>query len=331
MPSGTSRKVWIIALLVVVFVIWPRTAAGFSPAPGGDERVVPRTQTQARLAEGFRRILDYFEQHDLSLLVAWRDMRASGDPDYFERSYPGISRELDAWASSLEKQFGVEGEAARQLDFTFLLEEFSPVVLDAQGSSLARDNAMATITMVCLMDTLRCEPGLLHRFLFLVVTEDPSALRKAEALRCWRRSGGEIDERIVEQVLSSPAAADMELRAEAAKILFARNTGASLQTQRLLLDTHGVVGGTAGEPERIACEAMRRMAEARYEPAAPDLIRALDDEAPAVRACAASALSEISGQSPAFDPQSPGGSSEAARETWRAWWRARSGRGSAGR
>jgi hypothetical protein len=332
MPSGSARKVWIIALLVVVFVIWPRPAAGFTPPPEDEAPPMPTPpQTQARLTEGFRQILSYFERHDLSLLVAWREMRASADPDYFERNHPGISRELDAWASTLERQFGVGAEAARRLDFTFLLEEFAPVVLDEQGSSLSRDNAMATITMVCLMDTLRCEPGLLHRFLHLVVTEDPSALRVTEALRCWRRSGGEIDEGVVEQVLSTPAAADMELRAEAAKILFTRDSGASLQAQRRLLDTHGVVGGIPGDSERIACEAMRRMAEARYEPATPDLIEALDHEAFAVRACAAASLALITGESPAFDPADPGPPSESAREIWRSWWRARSARESAGR
>jgi hypothetical protein len=332
MPSGSIRKVWFIAMLVVVFVVWPRTAAGFTPPPEDDAPPVPTpAQARARLSEGFRQILSYFERHELSLLAAWREMRSSGDPDYFERNHPGISRELDAWASSLERQFGVEAEATRRLDFTFLLEEFAPVVMDEQRSSLSRDNAMATIAMVCLMDTLRCEPGLLHRFLFVVVTEDPSALRKTEALRCWRRSGGDIDEGIVEQVLSTPAAADVELRSEAAKILFSRDTGASLQAQRRLLDTHGVVGGDAGEPERIACEAMRRMAEARYEPAAPDLIRALDDAAPAVRVCAAEALGRITGQSPAFGPDPSSGPSEGTREAWRSWWRARSTRGSAGR
>jgi len=329
MSSGSSRKVWFLVLLVIVCVFWPRTAAGFSPAPDQEGRAV--TQTQARLAEGFRQILDYFERHDLSLLLAWREMRSSNDPDYFERSYPGISRELDAWASSLERQFGVGGEAASKLDFTFLLEEFAPDVLDTQATSLSRDNAMATITMVCLMDTLRCEPGILRRFLQVVVTQDPSALRKAEALRCWRRSGGDIDEALLEQVLATPAAADMELRSEAAKILFTRNTGTSLQAQRRLLDTGGVVGGTPGEPERLACEATRHIADARYEPAAPDLIRALDSESPEVRACAAEALRRITGESPAFDPETPGAASEAARETWRSWWRARAARGSAGR
>jgi hypothetical protein len=329
MPSGSSRKVWFLALLVVVFVFWPRPASGFSPNPEPEGRGL--NQTQARLAEGFRQILEYFERHELSLLVAWREMRASNDPDYFERSYPGISRELDAWAASLERQFGVEGEAATKLDFTFLLEEFAPDVLDPQATSLARDNAMATITMVCLMDTLRCEPGMLRRFLQVVVTQDPSALRKAEALRCWRRSGGDIDEAVLEQVLASPAAADMELRAEAAKILFTRDSRASLQAQRRLLDTSGVAGGVPGEPERLACEASRHIADGHDEQAAPDLIRALDSESSEVRACAADALRRITGESPAFDPRTPGAPGDAARETWRAWWRARATRGSAGR
>src|SRR5262245_10295952 len=139
MSSGSVRRFLFIAMLVVVFAVWPRTASGFSPSTESDRGV---RETQARLSEGFRQILGYFEQHDLSLLVAWREMRASGDPDFFERSYPGISRELDAWSSSLEKQFGVNGDAASHMDFTFLLEELGPVALAPDEMSVRRDNAV---------------------------------------------------------------------------------------------------------------------------------------------------------------------------------------------
>src|SRR5262249_5284891 len=157
MSSAPSRTVWLVALLVVLFVIWPREAAGFGghPDDGPAAEAVAGPETQARLSEGFKRSLSFFEQHDLSLLVAWRDMRASGDPSFFERAYPGISRELDAWASSLEQQFGVEGPAATHMDFTFLLDELAPVALDNAAVSLVRDNAVATISLVCLMDSLR--------------------------------------------------------------------------------------------------------------------------------------------------------------------------------
>ena len=329
MSSGSSRRVWFIAVLVVLFAVWPRTASGYSGEFQDRDRSA--RETRARLSEGFRQILAYFEQHDLSLLVAWREMRSSGDPDFFERTYPGISRELDAWSSSLERRFGVNGEAAARMDFTFLLEELGPVALDAGEMSVRRDNAVATISMVCLMDTLRCEPGLLHQFLSLVVARDPSALRKAEALRCWRRSGGKIDEALLEQVLASPASLDVELRAEAAKVLAGIESPGSLQAQRRLVSTEGVGGGDPAAPGRIACEAIGRLAGARYVPAAPDLIGALDDPSAEVRACAAAGLAQLSGQHPAFDPQSPSPGNEAARETWRAWWRARAPRsGTAG-
>ncbi|MGH9870519.1 MAG: hypothetical protein ACREAA_20475 [Candidatus Polarisedimenticolia bacterium] len=329
MSSGSGRRLRVLVMFVVLWALWPVRAAGY----GGTAQDTDRStrETRARLTEGFRQILAYFDRHELSLLNAWREMRASSDPNFFERTYPGISAELDAWAAGLERQFGPNGEVSEPLDFTFLLEEFAPVALDPREVSVRRDNAMATISMVCLMDTLRCEPALLHHFLSIVVARDPSSLRKAEALRCWRRSGGRIDEGLLEQVLSSPAAFDLELRAEAAKILFSLETPGSLQAQRRLISTEGVSGGSPGEPERIACESIRRLAAARFEPAAPDLIGALDDPAAEVRLCAAEGLAQLSGRRPAFDPRGPAQSNDAAREEWRSWWRARAPRtGSAG-
>jgi HEAT repeat protein len=164
---------------------------------------------------------------------------------------------------------------------------------------------------------------LLHRFLEAVVVHDPSALRKAEALRCWRRSGGDIDEALLDQLLASPAALDLELRTEAAKVLFTRATPGSLDAQRRLVSTAGVSEESVGAAGRLACDAIQHIAASHYEPAAPDLIAALDDPAPEVRGCAADGLSQITGQSPAFDPEG-GKGNETAKNTWRAWWRARS-------
>ncbi|HET9481372.1 MAG TPA: hypothetical protein VFP98_06415, partial [Candidatus Polarisedimenticolia bacterium] len=313
----TGRRFWLIFVLALLFVLWPgRQAAGITTVP---------QDAQARLLAGFRQILSFFEARDFSLLEAWRLMRASGDPDFFEHQYPEISGELDAWAATLENRFGISEAAEEGRDFTFLLEELAPAALDPASRSVVRDNAVATICMICVMDSLRCDEAALHRFLATVVSEDPSIPRKAEALRWWRRSDGFIDEGLLERTLSSPAGQDLDLRSEIARTLFTIGTRRSLRAQRLLASTRGLAEDPTGAQQQIACTAIRHFARARFEEAAPDLIGALDDPAREVRACAAESLARLSGREFGFDasldPEAPANAS--ARTGWSAWYRSR--------
>lgn len=333
MMSGSCRKLLLVLLLTLLFVLWPgREASGITATTAPPERLLGQpgataplsaVEARVRLTQGFRQILSFFAQRDFSLLTAWREMRGSADPGFFERKYPDISRELDTWAASLEKQFGVPDESERSLDFTFLVAEFSPVALDRGASESMRDNALATICMVCVMDNLRCEPPVFHRFLSTVVGEDPSPARKTEALRWWRRTEGFIDESLLEQVLVSPAAGDLELRAEAARILFSIGTRRSLQAQRLLASTYGLPADPTGGQPQIACAAIRHFARAEFVEAIPDLIAALDDPSREVRACAAESLAGLTGRDFTFDPAADGPSNEQAIARWRAWWEQR--------
>ncbi|HKY33455.1 MAG TPA: hypothetical protein VJV23_13055 [Candidatus Polarisedimenticolia bacterium] len=329
MLSGSRARVAFLALLACLLTLWPGRAAAFGERPR--DPMGRESEARERLTEGFRQILRFFAQHELSLLAAWREMRSSADPDFFEHRYPEISREMDAWAAALEAQFG-GGAAEQDLDFTFLLQEFAPVVLSDRASSITRDNALATICMVCVMDRLRCEPALFHRFLASVVADDPSVTRKAEALRWLRRSGGAVEEGILEKVLGTSAALDPDVRSEAAKLLFGRSTRASLSAQRRLLSTVGLPPQAGPEPPRIACAAMDHFADAGYEEATPDLLAALDDPSSQVRACAADALGRLSGRPMAFDPAGTGPlSNDEAKAGWRSWWGGRGAERGGGR
>ena len=323
MLSRASGKTWIVVMLTVLFVLWPAVSTwGYSKLP----KPVPQAsavEAKERLSGGFRQILSFFEQREFSLLVAWREMRSSTDPDFFERKYPEISRELDSWAATLETQFGVSDAAAGGLDFTFLLDELAPIALDPAASEIVRDNAVATVCMVCLMDALRCDRQAFHSFLTTVVAEDGSAARKAEAIRWWRRSDGFIDEALLERVLASDAATDLDLRSEIARTLFSIETRRSLQAQRLLASTTGLPQDTSGSQPRIACTAIRHFAQAGFGEAAPVLIQALRDPSRDVRACAAESLGSLSGISSAFDASADVPQNEDAIARWRAWWEAR--------
>jgi hypothetical protein len=256
-------------------------------------------EARARLVAGFQQILDYFQQREFSLLRAWREMRDSGDPRFFERAYPAVSKELDAWAAVVERRYGVVDDG---LDLSFIAEAFGPLVFDERASETMRDNALGTVCMVCAMDALRCDQQALHRFLATVVAEDASAARKAEALRWWRRSGGVIDEALLESVLASSAGSDLDLRAEAAKVLFSTATRRSLSAQRLLAGTSGLPADTTQISTQIACTAIDHIARARYEEGVPEILDALGDPSPGVRACAAEAIAR-----------------------WQAWWSGRGG------
>src|SRR5678815_1779668 len=137
MLSGFSRRLWIITILTVVFVLFAgKSASGVTtnPAPprmrtGRPEAVAPQlappstaalAEAQARLTKGFSEILDFFAQRNFSLLAAWREMRVTGDPKLLEHKYPAISKELDAWAATLSK-VDVSEAAVGRLDFTFIL------------------------------------------------------------------------------------------------------------------------------------------------------------------------------------------------------------------
>jgi hypothetical protein len=185
--------------------------------------------------------------------------------------------------------------------------------------------------MICMMDDLRCNADLFHRFLATVVADDPSPARKTEALRWWRSTEGFIDEGLLESVLSGSAGTDAGLRSEIARALFTIGTRRSLQAQLLLAGTDGVADVTSGEPAQIACTAIRNFARSDYQDAAPTLINSLADSSREVRACAADALSILSGRSFAFDPDlSAGGAgNHEAIARWRAWWQERDN-GSAG-
>jgi len=324
--SGSRDRLWVVAVLTALFLLWPCIAAAAytTPEPGGETPPLSADQARARLTQGFRQVLTFFAERDFSLLEAWSEMRESGDPDYFERQYPSISEELDRWASTLERRFGVSSRSEETLDFTFVLDEFAPVVFDPDAAAVMRDNALATVCMVCVMDSLRCAPGPFHRFLATVVNEDPSPRRKAEALRWWRRSDGVIDEGLLDEVLASPAGADPELRAEAARILFSIATRRSLAAQRRLATTAGLPADADGSMSRVACTAIRHFASAGYVEATPQLLAALEDPSRAVRGCAAETLATLSGRSYGFDPAADGPGNAEAIARWRAWWTGRS-------
>jgi len=179
--------------------------------------------------------------------------------------------------------------------------------------------------MVCAMDALRCDQKELHRFLATVVAEDASAARKAEALRWWRRSGGVIDEALLQSVLASSAGSDLDLRTEAAKVLFSTGTRRSLSAQRLLAGTSGLSSDTTEVSTQIACTAIHHIAGARYEEGVPEILEALGDPSSGVRSCAAEAMGVLSGQKPAFDAAADAPANAEAIARWQAWWSGRGG------
>ena len=326
MYSPFSGRVGAVLVLATFLVVWPGPpASGVSTAV----RETPPSAAveQERLLEGFEEIQRFFAEQGFSLIAAWRGMRTSDDPDFFDRSYPDISIALDRMAVELEHRFGSPAAAAAALDYTFVLKRFAPRIADSRQAGIVRDNALATICMVCAMDGLRCDRTLFHATLRRAVESDGSAARKTEALRWLRRTDGPIDEALLEGALTSPAGTDAELRTEAAKVLFELPTRRSLQVQRLLLAPTESVDG-AGEP--IACTAMRHLTKARVVEAAPDMIEALEDPSREVRACAAESLGSISGISPRFDPGVDGRANDDAVAQWRAWWNGRRAAGSDG-
>lgn len=334
MRRDTLGRFGLVAALTAIFVVWPaRPVSGYgttsrSPAAPPSAPSAP-AGPELRLTEGFRQILDFFAQRDFSLLTAWKEMRASGDPAFFEKHYPAISRELDSWAASLDMRFGLPAGAEGSLDFTFLVREFAPVIVDPEAPATLRDNALATVCMVCLMDGPRCSASALHGLLGAVILEDPSASRRAEALRWWRRSGDPIDEGLLERALAPPAGSDLDVRAEAARLLFTIDSPRSLRAQRLLVTTAGLPADPSGEQARISCEAMRRLSEARVSEAVPDMIRALSDPSRDVRACAAESLGELTGRDFGYVPGEQGPANLEAIARWRAWWKDHQGGGSA--
>ena len=332
MMSVSSRKLLLVSILTVVFILFAgRTAQGTTttpPVPGAPQAVAPeglpdmQAEARERLTEGFHQILQFFAERDFSLLSAWREMRTSGEPGFFEQKYPAISRELDKWASTLSK-VDVSEAAVGKLDFTFMLEELAPVALDPAVSSIRRDNALLTVCMVCLMDDLRCDASLFHRFLATVVAEDPSAARKAEALHWWRSTDGFIDEGLLESVLASPAGVDPDVRTEIARVLFSIGTRRSLQAQRRLAGTVGVAEDPGGAQPQIACTAINHLGRAGFEEAVPELLQALQDPSREVRACAADSLARLSGREFEFDATVDSPANLEAIARWRAWWQER--------
>lgn len=329
--SWNRTRVGVVLILAFVFVLWPaRTGiASIAPRPDILSEDPPKVsqpelsgpEMRARLQEGFEELLGFFAQRDFSLLAAWREMRRSGDPDFFEHRYPAISKELDTWAATVGARFHVSDDG---IDLSFLVDAFAPRALDSATPSIARDNTLVTICMVCVMESLRCEPKVLHRFLSSVVADDPSPARQAEALRWWRRTEGFIDEGLMEDLLRTSAASDSELRQEVAQTLFSISTRRSLAVQRLLTSTSGLSEDVSGMPERIACRAMFNFTAARYDAAAPEMISALVAPSATVRACAAESLRGLTGQDFGYDPGAGMDGNAASIAHWRSWWQARS-------
>jgi hypothetical protein len=326
MSSPFSGRVGAVLVLAAFCVVWSGTPAS---GVGTAVRETPPSAAveRERLLEGFEEIQRYFSEQGFSLIAAWRGMRSSDDPDFFDRSYPDISIALDRMAVELEQRFGSPAAATAPRDYTFVLERFAGRIADPREAAIVRDNALATVCMVCAMDGLRCDARLFHATLRGAVENDASAARKTEALRWLRRTEGAIDEALIERALTSAAGADPELRAEAAKVLFGLGTRRSLEVQRLLLAPTEALGG-ASEP--IACTAMRHLTRARVVEAAPDMIEALADPSREVRACAAESLGRMSGLSPRFDPAARGRANDHAVAQWRAWWNGRRASGAAG-
>ena len=298
MYSGKREKFWTVLFLACLFILLPEeTAHGIGiqrPQTASDQ------EARERLAAGFDEILAFFEAKRFSLLDAWSEMRASEDADFFEKTYPEVSRQIDTWAVTLERRFGVHGVDSAAMDFTYLLERLAPQALDQSGSAVVRDNALASACMICVMDGLRCEVTRFHGFLRTVLEEDPQARRKAEALRWWRMTGGRIEESLLEGVLTGPHATDQTLRAEVARILFSLESDRSLQVQKLLATTRGLENDESGGGSQIACTAIRNFARAEFEEATPELIAALEDPSDEVRACAAESLERLGDKGFAF-------------------------------
>ena len=304
-------RIWIIGMLTILLVLWPAIgAAAFETSAPGET-----ADARSRLTDGFGQVLDLLERRSFSLLEAWSEMRRSAEPGSFEARYPDVSRELDAWAAAVQERLG----AGEPVDLTFVVEAFGPRIMEESASEITRDNALATICAACVQDVLVCDAGSFHRLLSTVLAEDPSALRKSEALRWWRRSGGVIDEGLLESVLASEAGSDLQLRTEIAKALFSIGTRRSLAAQRLLTGTDGLPADPSGGQAQIACTAIRHLAREGYDDAIPDVIEALQDPSSEVRECAVESLGLMSGED--F------GRGEQAVARWKEWWLRRGGAG----
>jgi len=325
MYSPFSGRIGAVLMLASFCVLWPGPDAR---GVGTAIRETPPSEAveRERLLEGFEEIQRYFAEQGFSLIAAWRGMRSSDDPDFFDRSYPDISVALDRMAIELESRFGSPAAASAPRDYTFVLDRFAQRIADPNEPEIVRDNALATVCMVCAMDGLQCDRARFHGTLRRVMESDGAAARKTEALRWLRRTDGPVDETLIERALTSPAGNDAELRTEAAKVLFSLTTRRSLEVQRLLLAPTETVAGTT---EPIACTAMRHLTRARVVEAAPDMIEALEDPSREVRACAAESLGRMSGLSPRFDPGAPVHGNDDAVAQWRAWWNGRRAAGAA--
>jgi len=320
MNSGHTGRLGIVLMLAfLVVVLSSGSIMGIGTAPAEIEETPDAARRH--LTAGFEEIQRFFAERDFSLLVAWKKMRESGDPGFFDRVYPEISREIDTWAGSLERRFGSASSGAVGFDYTFLLDRFAGRVLDPSAPGVVRDNALATICMICVMDALRCEAGRFHDLLRGVVERDPDVTRKAEALRWWRVTDGKVDEMLLERLLSSAAGAEPVLRGEIAKTLFALGTQRALQVQQLLVTPDSSsTGQDTGAREQIMCTAMRHLARAGSVEASPRMILALEDRSAEVRACAVESLERIAGMNFGFDPTSDRTANAAALSQWKAWW-----------
>ena len=78
MSYGSARRLRVLAMFVVLWALWPVRAAGY----GGTSQDTDRSarETRARLTEGFRQILAFFDRHDLSLGVPSFGSRWEGGP-----------------------------------------------------------------------------------------------------------------------------------------------------------------------------------------------------------------------------------------------------------
>lgn len=319
MNSVSSVRLGIVIPLAIFFIVWPKPIAmGIGTTP---DRFAAAKAAQEELIRGFEEIQNFFLARNFSLIEAWRSMRSSGDPDFFDRTYPEISEELDAWVERIEARHGTPSDGSIGPDYTFVLTRFVGRVLDAAQPEVVRDNALATICMVCVMDDLRCDADRLHALLAAVVEKDPSVDRKSEALRWWRITSGRIAPDLLERLLTGPEGGDTVLRAEIARTLFSQPTTDSLRAQQYLFGaTAEVQAEMDGQREQIACTAMRHLARAGFMEATPRMLTALEDHSLEVRSCAVESLVRLSGMDVGFDPESDRSSNAAALGRWRTWW-----------
>ncbi len=323
MKSVPSPRLGIVPAFAIVLLFLPKPIAmGIGTLP---DRFAAARDAQEQVVAGLEEIQTFFLERDFSLIEAWRLMRISGDPAFFDSTYPEISREIDQWAVRLEQRARA-GMSSVGPDYTFVLDRFAARILDSTQPAVVRDNALATICMVCVMDDLRCRTGRLHALLAEIVADDPSLSRKAEALRWWRVTSGRIDEALMERLLRGPEGEDPVLRGEIARALFSMPTEGSLRAQQFLVGMPAGVEPESfeGQREQIACTAMRHLAGSGFAGATPRILAALEDPSAEVRACAVESLVRLTGNDFGFDPHSDRAANAAALGRWKAWWEERS-------